>query len=85
MTSAHGPLPLRSPRRSREALRWPLLLWAVVLLVTMLSFYVHLLNEQIQRGERLRASQRTPVLQQAAPAGNTAIADPSATVRVAAR
>lgn len=41
------------------ALRQPVVLWALVVLVAMLSFYVHLLNEQVLRGERLREAQRT--------------------------
>ncbi len=45
-----------------RAVSWPLLAWALVLVVTMLSFYVHLLNEQVQRGERLRATQRLSAL-----------------------
>lgn len=38
--------------------RQPVLLWALVMIVAMLSFYVHLLNEQVQRGDSLRQAQR---------------------------
>ncbi len=34
--------------------RQPLLWWMVVLTITTLSFYVHLLNEHVERGAQLR-------------------------------
>jgi hypothetical protein len=40
------------------------LLWAVVLAVTMLSFYVHLLHGQVERAQVMRAAPQ-PVVQQA--------------------
>jgi hypothetical protein len=40
-----------STRRDAFGLSRPVLLWALVLAVTMLSFYVHLLNEQMVRAQ----------------------------------
>jgi len=39
-------------------MRQPLIIWALVMAAAMMSFYVHLLGEQVQRGERLRQAQR---------------------------
>ena len=75
-------------RRPAPVLPWPMLLWAVVLLATMLSFYVHLLNEQVQRGERLRAGQRAAAVVTKAPAPAEPVAaqlPAAALVRVASR
>ena len=36
----------------------PLLLWSLVLAAALLAFFVHLLNAQILRGEKLREDQR---------------------------
>ena len=47
------------------ALRWgqgirraPLLLWLLVFAAALLAFFVHLLNEQVLRGQLLREEQR---------------------------
>ncbi len=44
--------PRRSDRRRRSR---PLVAWALVLAATLLSFFVHLLNEQMHRVAALRA------------------------------
>ena len=36
----------------------PVLLWSLVMAAALLAFFVHLLNEQIQRGQQLREQQR---------------------------
>lgn len=50
------------PAARRPAWRQPVLLWALVMMVAMMSFYVHLINTQVQRGEGLRQAQRATVL-----------------------
>lgn len=42
----------------RRVLRMPLLLWSLVVAAALLAFFVHLLNAQILRGEKLREEQR---------------------------
>ena len=39
-------------------LRMPLLLWSLVVAAALLAFFVHLLNEQVLRGQMLREEQR---------------------------
>jgi hypothetical protein len=39
-----------------------LLVWALVVLVSLLSVYVQVLHEQIDRGERFRQAQRSAVV-----------------------
>ena len=36
----------------------PVLLWALVVAAALLAFFVHLLDEQVQRGQMLREQQR---------------------------
>lgn len=48
----------RSAAPRRDAWRQPMLLWALVMIVAMMSFYVHLLQSQVQRAEGLRQSDR---------------------------
>lgn len=50
--------PSQTIARWWNAARRPLVIWALILLVTLTSFYVHVLQEQVLRGERLRQAQR---------------------------
>lgn len=43
----------------RPLLRMPLLLWSLVVAAALLAFFVHLLNEQVLRGQMLREEQRS--------------------------
>lgn len=43
----------------------PFLAWGLALAVALLSFYVHLLQEHVQRSETLRQAQRDATLQAA--------------------
>lgn len=36
----------------------PMLAWALVVMSAMLFYFVHLVHEQVERGERLHAAQR---------------------------
>ncbi len=58
----------------------PVLAWAVVLAATLLSFYVHLLNEQMHRVAALRAmpaeSRYVPAPGQAAKGGASRAPEP---------
>lgn len=49
----------RTARAAKPVRRQPLLWWALVMMVAMMSFYVHLLNGQVQRAEGLRQAQRS--------------------------
>lgn len=49
---------LRTTDGAQPAWGRPMLWCALVMMVAMLSFYVHLLNEQVQRGDSLRQAQR---------------------------
>lgn len=43
---------------ARRPWRAPVLLWGLLLSVALMSFFVHLLNTQVLRGEKLREEQR---------------------------
>lgn len=45
-------------RWSQPLLHTPLLLWSLVVAAALLAFFVHLLNEQVLRGQVLREEQR---------------------------
>jgi hypothetical protein len=47
-------------------LRRPVVAWVGVLLLATFSFYVHLLREQVERGEQTRAAQRSGAMPSAA-------------------
>jgi hypothetical protein len=57
--------PARPARQDAFGLSRPLLLWAGVLALTMLSFYVHLLNEQMLRAQGLQLAPAASELRQA--------------------
>ena len=42
----------------QRARRAPMLLWTLILAAGLLTFFVHLLNEQVLRGQMLREEQR---------------------------
>ena len=44
--------------RCQRLLQAPLLLWLLVMAAALLTFFVHLLNEQVLRGQLLREEQR---------------------------
>jgi hypothetical protein len=70
--------------RPRRHPQMPLLLCGLVMAIAMLSFYVVLINEQIQRGELLRqsfiAAPASPGAISAAAAGHAQAMQPSAPV-----
>ena len=45
-------------RWAQQLRRMPLLLWSLVVAAALLAFFVHLLNEQVLRGQLLREEQR---------------------------
>ena len=49
---------IAAKRLARHVVRMPLLLWSLVVAAALLAFFVHLLNAQVLRGEKLRAEQR---------------------------
>ncbi len=53
--------------RALRALVRPLPMLVLVVVVAMLSFYVHLIEEQVLRGERLREAQRSDAANPVAP------------------
>ena len=63
-------LPSMRPPATRIRRKPPMVLWLTIVAVALLSFFVHLLNLQVQRGEKLREAQRAqasrPATQQAA-------------------
>ena len=72
--------PRQRSRKLAHALQAPLVVWGLVLAVALLSFYVHLIQEQVQRGETLRQTQRNGIAQpvsvaQQAPEGPSAAPD----------
>ena len=54
------------PRRDAFGITSSMLLWAVVVALTLLSFYVHLLNEHMLSAQGLRIARSAPQLQKAA-------------------
>lgn len=52
-------MPAKSPRtRGRSSEPLALILWAVVVCVSLLSVFVQVLHEQMERGEQFRQAQR---------------------------
>lgn len=49
----------------RRLQRMPLLLWSLVAAAALLAFFVHLLNEQVLRGQMLREEQRAAAMRPA--------------------
>jgi hypothetical protein len=54
----------------------PVLLWFLVVASALLAFFVHLLNEQVLRGEMLREEQRAAATRPASPAALAAARQP---------
>ncbi|HZF78463.1 MAG TPA: hypothetical protein VEZ89_01615 [Rubrivivax sp.] len=58
------------------ALAWvrgvPVLMWSLILAAALLAFFVHLLNEQVLRGQLLREEQRAAAVRQSAHANGDA-------------
>ncbi len=46
--------PPSAPRRSSRAL----MAWALIVIIALMSFYVHVLQQQVVRGERIREQLR---------------------------
>ena len=57
-TRAGHELNSRQPKRKRTLSLLPLLLCALVMAIALLSYYIQVINEQVQRGEQLRQAQR---------------------------
>jgi hypothetical protein len=64
--SAAGEFWLAANRLAQRVLRMPLLLWSLVVAAALLAFFVHLLNAQVLRGEKLREEQRAAATRPAA-------------------
>ena len=61
MSPATNPLRARLAEPTAEDSRLWLLVWALVVFISLLSFYVQVLHEQVDRGERFRQAQRHAV------------------------
>lgn len=80
-----NPLKSRQSAPDSAPVSRPFLLFAAVLMVALLSFYVHLLDEQVERGQQFRAAQNGMAGKTVAQAGSALGASTMQPLRTASR